>query len=81
MQNHHILIQQERKDSNPVKRLWRPRALPGAHSFDDKLPPGWHINPRRLHAVHLAQLLLCSLEPDASRTVSLSCGLDVESDL
>src|SRR5438046_2077640 len=27
----HRQKKQERKDSNPVRRLWKPRALPGAH--------------------------------------------------
>jgi hypothetical protein len=31
-QSSHIGMKQERKDLNPVKRLWRPPALPGAHS-------------------------------------------------
>ena len=28
----HVGFKQEREDLNPVRRLWRPSALPGAHS-------------------------------------------------
>ncbi len=28
----HVFDQHEREESNPVKRFWRPPALPGAHS-------------------------------------------------
>jgi hypothetical protein len=31
------LAKQEDKDSNPVKRFWRPRALPGASSSEQKM--------------------------------------------
>jgi hypothetical protein len=29
----HVGNQQDREESNPVKRLWRPPALPGARSY------------------------------------------------